>query len=486
MMGEPKPLQRRMELTVVTPPDTSRRRLLLRVDELIDWSFIYELAAPHFSERKGRPSIDPVVMVKMMLVGYLFGIESDRGLVEHCSDSMAVREFLGYHLDQSPPVHATFTHWRQRLGPEFFRDVLHQIARQSVEAGVELTTARAVDATFMKAQASTHGPRVEVPKGEAIDEYLEAYQAGEVESADRKQEPTTSVNRNDPEARLQQKRGQRADFGYQASFSSDIDSGLICDATATTREQAGTAGEHVTRDPFSVDELAADTLYDSSQALHELIERGVVPYVPARRAQRKGYLSKALFEYDPQRDLFVCPAGCTLRYSKIRKQSRLYIASSVDCRRCALKGQCTKAPARTVTRTLREPAREATVRSGPRYEYLQRRRHINEYLHSLGKRHHCLRRARGLGLASARIQACLVALAINLKKLVAHVGPRASVALLSALRALLEWLRGPARRTRGDRRPDPVATVRAQDPVSTVRPQTHHRARPKPDHSACY
>jgi transposase len=213
MMGRRRPRQERFELTVVAPPETSRRALLRQLDEQVDWSFLYAQAEGHFSERTGRPSIDPVVMVKMMLVGYLLGIEGDRGLVEHCADSLSVREFLGYDLDEALPVHASFTHWRQRLGPDFFREVLHQIVDQCVAAGLKLTTARAVDATFMKAQASKHGPRLEVPQGEPVEEYLESYFAGEVESADREQEPTTSLNLNDPDARLQQKRSaERVDL----------------------------------------------------------------------------------------------------------------------------------------------------------------------------------------------------------------------------------------------------------------------------------
>jgi hypothetical protein len=231
---------------------------------------------------------------------------------------------------------------------------------------------------------------------------------------------------------------------------------LICDATATPREQAATAVEHLEADPFPVDELVADSLYDSSETLHELLKRGVQPYVPVRGAQRQGYLSKELFAYDAERDVFVCPAGCTLRFEKVRKHSRLYIASHSDCRHCSLKPKCTRARARTVTRTLHEAARERTVRAGPRYEHLQRRRHVNEYLHSLGKRQHCLRRARGVGLASACIQACLVAVAINLKKLVAHYLSDLSAVAFAVLWAL-RVISGPqCRQEPGQRRLRPT------------------------------
>jgi transposase len=453
----------------VAPPDTSRRRLLLRIGALINFEFIRERAAPFFCADRGRPSLDPVVMVKLMLVGYLFDIASDRALVEYCADSLAVREFLGYELDQPLPVHSSFTHWRQRLGAEFFREVLHEIARQCVAQGMRLSQARTVDATFVKAQASKWGPRVVVPADEPVDEYLQAYFAGDAAAPPPEGQATRAVNLNDPEAQLQQKRGQPADFGYQISFCGDADSGLVTDATATGRESAQTAVEHVDRDPFAVSELAADSLYDSSEALAQLQSRCVTPYVPRRAAPAGPYFGRESFEYDAHADEYICPAGKRLRFRKLRKGRRHYESRRSDCARCPLKDRCTRSRCRTVTRSCNEAAREATVREGPRYEYLQRRRHVNEYLNSLGKRQYGLRRARALGLSAARIQACLVGCALNLTRLARQCGVDlpASGALFAALvqrclrRALRRWLPRP-----GDRR---TATTPASPPIRAIR-----------------
>jgi len=153
-----------------------------------------------------------------------------------------------------------------------------------------------------------------------------------------------------------------------------------------------------------VEELAADGLYDSGKVLAELQERGVTCYVPRIAHDRAGQLSGAgstdEFAYDAERDVYICPAGAELphtRYDEKRTQ-HFYTARVSDCRDCPLKARCTPAQRRSLSRQDSEPARERAVRAGPRYEQLQRRRRINEHLNMLGKRDHCLARARSLGV----------------------------------------------------------------------------------------
>jgi transposase len=134
MLGEHEP---NPQLSFLLPPvllPSAKRDLLQALDRLVDWSIFRELARPYFSA-EGRPSLDPVVMVKMMVVGMLFGFTSDRCLVEECGDSRALEEFLGYQPGEPLPVHASFTHWRQRLGPDFFRAALHQVVTQAGALG---------------------------------------------------------------------------------------------------------------------------------------------------------------------------------------------------------------------------------------------------------------------------------------------------------------------------------------------------------------
>jgi transposase len=188
-------------------PQTAKRELLQQVDRLVNWAPLREQARPFFAPI-GRPSIDPVVMVKMMLAGYLLGIPSDRRLVEECSDSFALREFLGYRPDEKLPTHPNFTHWRQRLGAEFFRGLLHQVVRQLVAQGLELSAARSLDATSVKAQASKQGPVVARPVSVAVEAFVAGYFADDAPAPAAETQPATEtvpLNLHEPQARLQRK-----------------------------------------------------------------------------------------------------------------------------------------------------------------------------------------------------------------------------------------------------------------------------------------
>jgi hypothetical protein len=229
--------------------------------------------------------------------------------------------------------------------------------------------------------------------------------------------------------------GERAEFRYSASFCSDAESGLITDATALPREAAATAIEHIDHDPGGVRELVADTLYNDADSLAKLQHRGVKCYVPEAAEPASGQLSKRYFRYHPERDLYICPHGKELKWSRYHKdrEAHFYTAKVSDCRDCPAKGWCTGAQRRSVSRLVDEAAREATRRSGRRYRYLMWRRRINEHLNLLGKRDHGLSRARALGLAAMQVQVALVAVAIDLKKLVRYVtsspvGPQAPIA----------------------------------------------------------
>jgi transposase len=432
MLGEHDQPGRMFTLTPDDTPCTAKRELLQHVDRLVDWKPIREQVRPYFAAN-GRPSIDPVVMVKMMLAGYLLAIPSDRRLVEECSDSFALREFLGYYPDEKLPTHANFTNWRQRLGAPFFRGLLHQVVAQLVAHGLQLSEARSVDATSVKAQASKQGPVVERPVELSVKEFVAGYFAGEAPAA---AGPTVALNRHDPEARLQRKAGEQAEFRYQASFSADVETGIITDAVATPLEQAATALDHVAADPTLVSEVVADGKYDQGATLGALQAQGVTTYVPKTNHDKPDQLSKDEFPYQPDTDSYLCPAGQLLKHSRFDPEKALhfYTARAGDCRRCPRKPDCTKAKRRVVTRTATEGARERAVRAGPRYCELQRARRVNEHLNMLGKRDHNLRRARGVGLEAMNIQAALTAVAINLKKAI-RLGQLSDLA-----QAILFWL----------------------------------------------
>lgn len=450
-------LPRQEALFIPTPPvpDTSKRRFLLALDPLLDFRAARDAAAPFFAAG-GRPAIPVERMLKAMLIGVLFGIGSDRRLAEECADSRAFSEFLGLRADEPMFAHASFTHWRQRLGPEYFRRFLHDIVRQCEGHGMKLGTTRTVDASTIKAQASLDGPLVSLPRETDIDEYLkQAFEADEPvlpEAHD-----NIPINLHDPDARLQRKGPEPADFSYQGSFSADPQSGLIADATATPTERPPTMVDHVDHDPGTVTELVADSRYDDGTSLEQLQQRRIKPYVPRASRRRAGQISKDEFVYEPEHDRYRCPNGCYLNFfNQVRNERRRrYAADPADCASCPHKSRCTTGKRRYVDRHLSEAARERTVREGPRYRQMMRDRRIAEHLFMLAKRDHGMRRARSLGLAAVQIQVALTAAAINLRKLVRHLALTPAQAASGAACAALKLLRRlrPAWTPPGQRRP---------------------------------
>lgn len=454
MMGKQPPTQFGFDNLPPNAPPTRFSELLRAIDQFIDFSPVREMAAPYFAD-SGRPSVDPIVMFKIVLVGFVLDIPSNRRLIDDCKDRASIREFLGLGWSDDVPAHSSLTHWRQRLGPNFFREMLHEIVRQCADHGMVLSGTRTVDATTVKAQASKRGPTASVPRDDVDafvnecfeqdrehDSYTKADDGeviGEVEADDRDDgdddagtsarsgtgdDKTILINLHDPDARLQRKTHEIADFRYNVSFCTDMATGLITDATATGFEQAWTTVEHVLHDPGSVDEIIADALYDAGHTLQALQHLGVRCYVPKPRSRSDGKFDKSLFTYVPLLDIYLCPHRKPMkRYRNDRKRGQLhYIALQSDCQACPDRERCTTAKRRSVSRQYTQDARDRAVRDGHRYQVFMRQRRIDEHLHMLAKRDHGMTRARWVGLEAMQVQAAGTAMAINLKRLVRFKG----------------------------------------------------------------
>jgi len=456
MLGKQPPTQFGFDNLPPDAPTTRWSELLRAIDRLIDFSPVREMAAPYFADN-GRPSVDPILMFKIMLVGFLLGIPSDRRLIDDCKDRASIREFLGLGWSDDLPVHSSLTHWRQRLGPNFFRLMLHEIAQQCADHGMVLSGTRVVDATTVKARASRRGPTASVPRDEIdgfVDECFDQDRdhdrhadedngeiIGEVEpdhtddddgddatgSSARSSvgdDKTILVNMHDPDARLQRKTHETAEFRYNVSFCTDMATGLITDATATGFERAWTTVEHVLHDPGSVDEIVFDALYDAGHTLQALQHLGVRCYVPPPRPRSDNKFDKSLFTYVPLHDIYLCPHGKVLKYCRndSSREQIHYIALQSECGACPDKQRCTEAKRRSVSRQYTQDARDRAVRAGHRYQVFMRQRRIDEHLNMLAKRDHAMSLARGLGLEAMQIQAAGTAMAIDLKRLVKFKG----------------------------------------------------------------
>ena len=419
--------------------------LLRSIDRFVDLSDIRRHLAPFYSAI-GRPSVDPELMIRMLLVGYCHGIRSERRLCEEVHLNLAYRWFCRLGLEGGVPNHSTFSknrHGRFRES-DLLRQVFEAVVRRCIAEGLVGGEGFAVDASLIKADVSREA-RVEGAKGlppeltsRAVDEYLAVLDDAAFGAAT---EVTPKVlSPADPAARWTAAHGGQAFFAYCTNYLIDLDHAVIVDVEASTavRQAEVTAAKRmIERADATFDlypeRLAADTAYGSAEMLSWLVhERGIEPHVPVfdKSKRRDGTFSREDFTFDPQRDHYLCPGGKILqqyrrnfktpRSGVTKDGTRLYRASQADCQGCALKDRCCpKAPARKVPRSIHEGARDLAreIAKTDAYAVSRRERKKVEMLFAHLKRILGLGRLRLRGPTGAHDEFLLAATAQNLRKL---------------------------------------------------------------------
>jgi transposase len=430
---------------------TGKQQLLREINAHIDFAPFRSAAAPYFSD-VGRPSIDPIVMAKMMFLGYLFGIRSDRAIVEEVIDRDSFREFVGYGPDEDVPIHSNFTHWRQKLGSQVFKEFLQAILGQCEEAGMRLGSCRLFDSTRVKARASTSSSaKVELELSEQPDEYLDAFD-WQTESEDPKDDPRRGkklvVNLNDPEARLIRHGNEPSRFVHKMHLEVDSATGLIVNAMASYRREYEVMLEFLRQERRRVEAIGADTGYCAVECYRELERLGIKGFIPVLdHSNDKGdrYHLRD-FAYRADSDTYTCPAGKTLRLACVqtKERRRRYQADPNDCGACPLRGECiSKGRARTLTvsddRALIE--RMKLANRLPKYaRIMKKRKAVMEGTNAHAKVWCGMSQARGIGRDAMDIQGAMTAVVINVKKLIVHLR-KPSLDVSGALQSVLALCR---------------------------------------------
>lgn len=435
---------KQMKMSFVTLEELMPQEHFLRdLDKFIDFDFIYDNVADLYSNT-GRPSIDPVVMIKMLLIGYIYGIDSERKLEQEITVNIAYRWFLGIDFDERVPDHSTISQLRRRKfdGTTVFRDVFDEIVRKCIEAGLIDGKLLLTDSTHIRANARNDLREViEVP--DTPTEYMqkldrEAYELGlikepvEYDTAKTK-EVTKSIT--DPECGLMKRPGKPIGFHYLDHQTCDSKYGIITDVFVT----AGNVHDstpHTARLKYQIDKfdlkteaICADASYDSGEVYDSMLKLNIKTFIPERsRSGTPNYESEfdpKNFTYCETEDKIICPAGNELTFSTYRKKDRRkrYSAGKSDCKECPHKNQCignSKNP-RNVDRSLHEEARSVQRKNlnSPEYNAAMRLRQIwceGNFSHQ--KERHNLRRTRKRGIERVTEQCLLSACALNLKRLV--------------------------------------------------------------------
>ena len=413
-----------------------QNHLLRLIDKHIDFSFVRERLKDSYSDM-GRPSVDPELLLRILLIGYLYGITSERKLVEELGMHLAWRWFTGLGFHQPIPHHSTFSKNRHGRFQEskLFEQLFERIVKQCMEVGLVRGNNLSVDGSFVEANAAKESriPREQLAEAAQVKHTLRQY-LSELETQNPVEEPVheqEQVSTTDPDSTYATKGGTPARLGYYDNYLVDNHSCVIVgvQATAARMSQETVAAQQMLnrfaqwqgQEPES---LAADTTYGNGEFLQWLADRSITPYMRTRDSihrKRSPFYGPEHFTYEPENNRYICPAGQPLNYGghSHRNHSWTYIGTRKRCGPCSLRPQCTSAAFRCLVIHQHEPARQRAreLANTPEFITAQRQRKKVEALFAELKNQIGLRRLRLRRLKFVREQFFLAAAAQNLKRL---------------------------------------------------------------------
>jgi transposase len=428
-----------------------RDHILRKIDAVLDLSFLYEKVKGLYGYN-GNESIDPVAIFKMWLIGYLFGIPSERKLVGEIGLNLGYRWFLGYDYDDSIPTHSVLSKARRRFGQDIFREVFEYMVLRCQEAGLVGGETVFVDSSTIPANASLDSivPVIRIDK--SADEYYRRLEAEEKEERVCRPASGGEVNRNfesrtDADAGIVSRNGKEIQLCYKDHRAVDGDYGIITQTQATSGDVSDdkmlkSLLEGQKKLDLDPEEVVGDKKYGTIENYKELLRQRKKPHIPRSSSpNRKGYFSADDFRYDKKEDVFICPGGKRLRreYYNSSNKCWVYKAKAEDCFNCKLKDKCTtNKRGRRVNRQeageVLDLAKEILATPQAR-KNIAKRKWFMEGSFAEGKNLHLLRRALFRGLEWVQIQFYLVATIQNLKKLVKYGWKKASAPAIQLERA---------------------------------------------------
>ena len=444
MMGERRVMQEALFYGFSLERHVPDEHLLRKIDRFVDLSGLRTYLEPYYSEM-GRPSIDPELMMRMLIVGYCFGIRSERRLCDEVHLNLAYRWFCRLGLDGGVPDHSTFSknrHGRFRES-DLLRKLFETVVARCIKERIVGGEAFGVDASMIMADAYRRRGVAKVEdldptSSRAVAEYLSVLDDAAFGAATPK-EPT-SISPTDPAARYTAAADTPAFYAYADNYLVDLKNAVILDVEATTvvrQAEVGAAKTMIDRTAERFDlkpsRLVGDAGYGSGEMVSWLVDkRGIEPHVKLidKSERTDGTFSRSDFVFDPERDLYECPGGKELRkyrraFTKPRdgvlKDGRVgYRAIQRDCNACALKPKCCpNMPARKIERSIHEPARDKVraIAKTEAYAVSRRERKKVEMLFAHLKRILGLGKLRLRGPSGAKDEFLLAATAQNLRKL---------------------------------------------------------------------
>lgn len=327
-----------------------------RLKDLLDLSFVRKQTKEYYG-KEGQKSIDPEVFFKLMLIGYIENLNSDRKIVENASMRMDMLYFIGYDVDEELPWHSTLSRTRKLYGEDLFLEVFRKVLSLCIDRGMVNGRRQAVDSAYVKANASMDS----IVRDEIMDDSknfmdeLSDNEEDKNQDTHAKNSKTGRANKDwtspsDPDARMSKKGGKELQLNYTAQVSVDTDSHVICGAMADFADKRDAqslstivdqTSESLGKRGIPLQEVLADTNYSSGKALRYLEGKNINAYIPSfgpYKPNREG------FTYHPDGDYYMCSQGKLIPFRKIstrdKKIRKMYWTSRADCKDCPGKAEC--------------------------------------------------------------------------------------------------------------------------------------------------
>ncbi|WP_430482124.1 IS1182 family transposase [Rossellomorea marisflavi] len=427
----------------LVPPD----HLLRKIDQYIDFSFILEKVRPYYSEDNGRPSLDPLVLFKMMFIGYFYGVRSERQLEKEIQMNIAYRWFLGLRLQDPVPHHSTIS-WNRRKrfnDTDIFQEIFDEIVLQAMNHKMVGGRVLFTDSTHLKANANKHKftrETVEVETKEYVQELNKAIEEDRNENGKKflkEREEVTETREvrqstTDPDSGFMSRDQKQEMFCYLDHRTTDMKFNIITDAFVTPGNVHDSVpylqrlDRQIERFKLEVEAVALDSGYLTNPICKGLSDRNVFGVIAHRRYHpTKGLFPKWKFTYDPEANSYLCPNGQILPYrTTTREGYREYKSDPKQCVDCPLLEECTRSKShqKVVTRHIWEDHKEKVrlnrlSKSGKElYKY---RKEKIERSFADSKQLHGLRYCRLRGIRNASEQVLLTAACQNMKKIATHL-----------------------------------------------------------------
>ena len=344
-------LMYQVQLNDLVPKENFYRRL----ETELDMSFLYKETAVYYGS-EGQESIDPVVFFKLCLVGYLNNLNSDRKIIEYCSNCLDIRLFLKYDIDETLPWHSTISRTRQLYGEDVFLSLFRKILSLCVSKGMVRGKRQAIDSAFVKANASMDSLIEKEITNDAKVYSDELNENSEYKITSKKEEQkgannTTHYSTTDADAKISVKPGKVTQLNYYGQIAVDDSNHVITGALADFANQKDCQClpnildqtiENLKENEINIEQIVADTNYSSGKALQYCNNNNIDAYIPnigTYKPSREGFI------YDKENDKYICTRGnkAELTFKNITSNKnnyfRIYL-SDKKCKMCILRTQC--------------------------------------------------------------------------------------------------------------------------------------------------